>query len=135
MYHSYGKIRHNRVECDGYKFDSQQEKDYYLVLKNKLICGEIRDIKIHPSYTLQEKFTKNGKNYRKIYYSADFAFYDVAKSKYRVIDVKGFETPVFKLKHKLFEYKYPMYELELMRKLKSGWTSAPKKRRSKKSIK
>jgi len=131
MYHSYGSIRHTRVAVDNYKFDSQLEAEYYSMLKERKLEGTIKDLLIHPSYTLQDKFTKNGKNYRKIYYSADFAFYDVALDKYRVIDVKGFETPVFKLKQKLFEYKYP-YDLELMRKLKGGWTSAPKKRRKKK---
>jgi len=132
MYHSYGKIRHSKVEIDGYKFDSQKEADYYLVLKDRLRSKEIRDLSIHPKYILQEKFRKNNKLYRPITYSADFAFYDTKEQRYRVIDVKGFKTDVFKLKQKMFEYKFPEHNLELMRELKSGWTSVPPKKKKKK---
>ena len=132
MYHSYGKIRHSKVELDGYKFDSKKEADYYLILKGKLVDNKIRDLLVHPKYILQEKFIKNNKLYRPITYSADFAFYDSEVNHYRVIDVKGFKTDVFKLKQKMFEYKFPEYNLELMRELKGGWTNEePKKKRKK----
>ena len=30
-------------------------------------------------------------------------------------DTKGHETEVFKLKHKMFEYKYPEYQLKIIK--------------------
>jgi len=32
-----------------------------------------------------------------------------------VVDVKGFETQVFKIKKKLFEYKYPELSLKVVK--------------------
>ena len=57
------------------------------------------------SFELQPRFKKEGKTYRPITYIADFVVY--YEDKTYVIDTKGAETTEFKLKKKLFEYKFP----------------------------
>ena len=97
-------------------FDSKAERDYYLlVLLPLLQNGEIATVKFQPRYELQPKFTKNGKHYRAITYVADFEVLYKDGSK-EIIDVKGMETAVFKLKRKLFEFKYPKLSLKIVRK-------------------
>lgn len=102
------------------QFDSITECDYYLSL---LYQGNYRDLEIHKSYVLQEAFTKNGKKYNEITYESDFSYYDTCFDRYRVIDVKGeILTEEFNLKRKLFEYKYPDYNLEVLRYSQTtGW--------------
>lgn len=57
-------------------------------------------------YLLQESFKINGKTRRKITYRADFSYVSTEDDKLHVVDVKGFKTDIYKLKKKLFEYKY-----------------------------
>jgi hypothetical protein len=69
--------------------------------------GQIADIKIQPSFELQPSYKKNGKTIKSIHYKADFAYYDLIHRCKVVEDVKGMKTQVYKLKKKMFEYKYP----------------------------
>ena len=75
-------------------------------------AGEISDLELQPRFLLQESFKKNGKTYRKIDYVADFKYIENGKT--IVEDVKGLQTDVFKIKHKLFEKKYPKLELRII---------------------
>ncbi|GER73405.1 hypothetical protein BpPP18_14720 [Weizmannia acidilactici] len=100
------KYRNKKTKVDGVWFDSLAEATYYRQLKWLKQAKQIKDFKIQPRYLLQEQFIKNGKTYRKIEYVADF---EVIKNDgtVEVIDIKGAPlTAVFKLKRKLFEYKY-----------------------------
>lgn len=65
-------------------------------------------------YELQPTFKKNGTTHRSITYVADFV---VVNNDWTtdVIDVKGVETQVFKIKQKLFEYKYPDKKLKVIK--------------------
>jgi hypothetical protein len=76
---------------------------------------------MQPRYMLQEAFEKNGKKYRRIDYVADFEIHHLDGS-IEVVDCKGFETTDFKIKKKLFEYKYP-HKLSLVTysKIDGGW--------------
>ena len=49
------------------------------------------------------------KNERAVKYIADFMYVETATGKIIVEDVKGFKTDVYKLKRKLFKYRYPEY--------------------------
>lgn len=103
---------HNRITMiDGIAFDSAKEARRYAQLKLFERAGEIRGLELQKEYELQPSFKKNGKTYRKISYKADFSYFDVRTGKYIVEDVKGFRTPVYKLKKKLFEYVYPDKEI------------------------
>lgn len=70
-----------------------------------------KKFRIAKSFELQPSFKKYNKTYRAITYKADFYYYDVEKEQIVIEDTKGFKTEVYKIKKKLFEYKYPDYEL------------------------
>ena len=100
------KYRNNKTEIDGYKFDSKKEAEYYLILKDREKKGEIRYLKLQYPIEIQPAFTdRQGNKIRAITYKADFYFYDRILKSWRVIDVKGFKTDVYKLKKKLLLYK------------------------------
>lgn len=83
------------VVIDNLRFDSQKEGRRYLELKLLLFQGVIRDLAIQPSFDL---FVKNIKICT---YKGDFAYLE---NDVRIIeDVKGFKTPVYKLKKKLMK--------------------------------
>jgi hypothetical protein len=116
------RIFAKKVDADGYKFDSEMEYSYYLILKERLAKGEIKDLKIHPVFLLIQEFEKNGKKWRAMNYEADFQFYDIQKEKKRIIDVKGMVLPEFEIHRKMFEYLYPSHHLEVLKYSKTtGW--------------
>lgn len=99
------KYNAKRTEVDGIKFDSQAEANYYselLILKR---TGDVVDIKLQPRFLLQEPFVKNGVKIPKVEYVADFLV-TYGDGRQEVIDVKGYKTPVYKLKRAWFEGKY-----------------------------
>ena len=57
-------------------------------------------------YNLQPSFKINGKTIREISYIADFTYTDNTTEELVVEDVKGYKTDIYKLKQKLFTYKY-----------------------------
>ena len=79
------KYRNKKVIVDGKEFDSKKEGNRYKELQN---------------------------NY-KIEYVADFKY--IENGKKIVEDVKGMQTDVFKLKHKIFEKVYPDLELRIIK--------------------
>lgn len=107
------KYRNKKVIVDDYIFDSIQESKRYKELKLLLKAGQIQNLELQPHFLLQESFKKNDKKYRKIEYIADFKYIENGKT--IVEDVKGLQTDVFKLKHKLFEKKYPDLELRIIK--------------------
>jgi len=115
------KYNNKKVTVDGIKFDSKQESDYYLHLKELQAQGEIKEFTLQPVFELQPKFTKRGINFRAITYKADFHVWLPDGTDY-VVDVKGFETADFKIKKKMFE-KTHHQELKLVAfsKIDGGW--------------
>lgn len=107
------KYHNRKTQIDMYVFDSIAESRRYKELALLEKAGKISNLKLQPRFLLQEGFKKNGKTYRKIEYIADFRY--IENDKIVVEDVKGKETEVFKLKHKLFEYHYPQYELKIIK--------------------
>lgn len=107
------KYRNKKTQVDMYVFDSIAESKRYKELALLQRAGEIQNLELQPRFLLQESFKKNGKAYRKIEYIADFMYEE--KGKVIVEDVKGMETKEFKIKRKLFEYKYPDLELKLIK--------------------
>ena len=107
----YNKYSNKKVILDDIKFDSKREGNRYMELKLLEKSGLIKELELQKEFELQPSFKKNGKTYRKITYKADFYYFDNHLGKYIVEDVKGFKTDVYKLKKKLFEFKYPDFEL------------------------
>ena len=71
--------------------------------------GRVKSLKktIIRNNNYKQTFTNaNGKHIRAISYVADFYYYDNKLGCYVVEDTKGFRTDVYKLKKKMFEYKY-----------------------------
>ena len=107
------KYKNKKTQVDMYVFDSVLEAKRYKQLALLERAGEIKNLKLQVPFLLQESFRKNGKTYRKIEYIADFKY--IENGKIIVEDVKGIQTDVFKLKHKLFEKKYPDLELRIIK--------------------
>lgn len=100
------KYHNKKVEYDGYTFDSIREKNYYIKLKLLEKAGKIKELELQKEYELQPSYKLGNKTSRKITYRADFTYKSTEDDKLHVIDVKGFRTDVYRLKKKLFEYKY-----------------------------
>lgn len=129
------KYGSKKTEIDGYTFDSQAEARYYEQLKWLLEHREIKSFRLQPRYTLLESFKKNGKTFRKTEYIADFEITHLDGS-IEVVDVKGFETPVFALKRKLFEKLYPDHKLSVVTYNKThGWIELDKLKKIRKKVK
>ena len=95
------KYRNKKVIVDGEEFDSKKEGNRYKELRLLERAGEISNLELQPRFLLQDSFKKNGRTFRKIEYVADFKYIENGKT--IVEDVKGMQTDVFKLKHKIFE--------------------------------
>jgi len=107
------KYRNKKVIVDEKEFDSKREGNRYKELKLLERAGEIKNLELQPRFLLQDSFKKNGRTFRKIEYVADFKYIENGKT--IVEDVKGMQTDVFKLKHKIFEKVYPDLELRIIR--------------------
>jgi hypothetical protein len=98
------KYNSRRIFEDGYSFDSIREYQRYTELKLMLHSGYIANLKVHPRYELIPAFEWRGQKVRAIHYEADFEY--VENGQTVIEDVKGFATQVFRLKEKLFKYRY-----------------------------
>ena len=100
------KYKNKSVEYHGIKFDSKKEMAYYIKLELLEQKGIIKDLELQKSFELQPSFKLNGKTYKKITYRADFSYVSVQDNKIHIVDTKGFRTEIYKLKKKMFAYKY-----------------------------
>ena len=113
----YKKYHNKKTVIDGIKFDSKLEAERYEQLKILERAGVIRDLELQPEYELIPSFRKNGKTWRRTLYKADFRYILAEDDSYIIEDVKGSTaviTDVFRLKQKLFEYKYPDYTISIV---------------------
>lgn len=104
------KYKNKKVEYNGIKFDSQKERNYYIKLKLLEDKGKIKDLKLQVKFELQPKFQFGNKNIQAISYIADFTYLD-EENKLHIVDVKSEATKkdkVYRLKKKLFQYKYAL---------------------------
>jgi hypothetical protein len=126
-----------KVSYNGITFDSKEELDYYLLLLDRQAKGEINYIEIHKAYELIPSYKVKGKTIKPLTYEADFVFYDNVLDIVRVVDVKGFADDVFKLKKKLFDYKFEYVNgLEVMKYAKStGWVNYDEYKKARASYK
>ena len=110
------KYHNKKVIYDGYTFDSIKEKNYYIKLKLLEKAGKIKELELQKEFELQPSYKLNNKTIRKITYRADFTYKTADDDRLHVIDVKGSKkiiTEAFKIKKKLFEYKYGI-EIEII---------------------
>jgi hypothetical protein len=108
------KYNARKVVVDGVRFDSQAEADYYEKLRDD---PAVEDLRLQPEFILLDAFRDStGKKQRAIKYRADFAYVDRNTHQAVVVEVKGVETPVWKLKYKLFLHRYPNICLVIVRR-------------------
>lgn len=113
----YRKYHNTKTVLNGIKFDSKLEAERYAQLKILECAGVIRALELQPSFDLLPSFRKNGKTWRKTVYKADFRYILAKDDRIIIEDVKGSTaviTDVFRLKQKLFEYKYPDYTISIV---------------------
>jgi hypothetical protein len=114
-YYANDKYHNRKTTIDGITFDSKREAERYCELKLLQKAGKICRLSLQPKYLLLQSFKKNGKTFREINYIADFAYHDIEKQIMVVEDVKGVETEAFKIKRKMFEAKYPEFNLVIIK--------------------
>ena len=106
------KYHNKKVVIDGIKFDSTKEGNRYRELKLMLKAGEIYNLRLQVPYELVPKVTgrepTTGRmvTERRMTYVADFVYVDRRTGKEVVEDAKGFRTPEYKCKRKIFLWRY-----------------------------
>jgi hypothetical protein len=96
---------------DGITFDSKSEMSSYQLLRKYNI-----DFEYHPIYELQPEFVApDGKKIRPISYEGDFLIKRPEGN--LLVDTKGMETDIFKMKRKMLLYKHGVV-IHCMRSLK-----------------
>ena len=108
------KFHNKKTIVDGILFDSQMESHYYLYLKELKEQGVVVDFKLQPVFILQEGFNKDGKKIQPIKYIADFEV-TYNDGHVEIIDVKGKITEAFRIKRKIFLYKYRNVDFKCVR--------------------
>lgn len=101
------KYKNTKVVINGVKYDSKFEASELLKLKKYQEYGLIKDLIFKPKY----EFIVNGepikyvgkKRSNKLTYTADAKYYDNKLRQTVVVDIKGFETAVFKIKRALMK--------------------------------
>lgn len=105
------KYHAKKVNVDGIVYDSKKEAKRASVLEQQAKYGLISNLQRQVVFELQPGYVNNqGKKIRPITYIADFQY--KKDGKLIVEDVKGgnaTKTPEYRIKKKLFEYKYPEY--------------------------
>jgi hypothetical protein len=100
--HKYGA---QSIEHDGIKFSSKLEGRYYQQLKMRQSSGDVlfflRQVPIHLAGGTK--------------YVCDFEVF-LSDGTVEFVDVKGFETELFKLKRKQVEASYP-FEIKIIKKV------------------
>ena len=106
------KYRAVATEVDGIRFASKKEAKRWNELKLLERAGKISRLERQPRYVI-----RFGLGEKICTYVADFSYWDheiPAGERHHVAeDVKGVQTPLFKLKAKLFRALYPHIELRL----------------------
>lgn len=106
------KYNAKSTTIDGIKFPSLREANRYRELKLLERAGEISNLELQPRFELHPKFkNKDNGNIRAIHYVADFRYIEGDQT--IIEDSKGVQTPEFKIKRKLFLFKYPDLTLRI----------------------
>lgn len=105
-----GKLRRQskywaeRTKVDEIDFDSKKEANRYNELRILEKAWKITNLRLQPKFLLQESFKYNWCTEKRVSYVSDFAY--TQDNEKIVEDVKWFKTDIYKIKRKLFLYKY-----------------------------
>lgn len=92
------KYRNKKVQHEGHSFASKLEAAVYQVLKLRQKAGEIDIIK-HQDYVYLSQ--------ARIPYIVDFKIFDWKLGDFSWVEAKGFETPEWRIKKRLWSYYGP----------------------------
>lgn len=92
----YGAVK---VTIDGVTFASKAEGRHYETLRARLYAGLIHDLELQPKFPLIVAGVTVGN------YIADFKYY-LSDGELVVDEVKGFKTPIYRLKKRIVEAFY-----------------------------
>lgn len=104
------KYRNQPIVLDGIRFASKLEARYFSQLKLREKAGEVFYVELQKRYPL---IGPDGLLVAT--YVADFVFWDQRESRQRIVDLKGIETDVFKIKKKLMKSLLGL-EVEIIKK-------------------
>ena len=112
---AYNKFKNHKVKNILGNFASKLEYKHYLLLKAKEQKGEITTLK------RQVRIKLGNAKECKVYYVADFVYYDNIENIWVVMDSKGVATDTFKVKLKwlLDSYSHFRFDLVYNNKLES----------------
>lgn len=108
------KYGRRKKTLDGIEFDSTVEAEAYRIMKLWFAGGATLGFELQPAFILQDGFRDTGGKWRRaVKYVADFRFIRVTDGVTVVVDAKGFKTPAFRIKEKLFRQKFPNLDLQI----------------------
>ena len=111
---SVAKYRAIPTVIDGIRFDSRAEAFRYSELLLLQKAGKIKDLQVHPVFELLPKMIgPYGVKLRAVKYEADFQYLE--EGSLVVEDVKGMETPMFRLKLNLFCRNFPFVDFRIVK--------------------
>lgn len=112
---TYSKYKNKKTIVEGIEFDSKKEAEYYLRYKTLEKFGKIKNLVLQEKFPFiingvpvvirSERYPKG----RTTSYRADFSFFDIESGAWRVVDIKGVQTDLFKLKRALVEAIYGVH--------------------------
>lgn len=100
------KYGNQKYIVDGLLFDSKKEATRYSELMLLFKAGEISKLERQKPFELIPTRNYSGICVRGCKYVADFYYYDKTKSEYIAEDTKGYPTPEYIVKKKIFLEKY-----------------------------
>ena len=104
---AYNKFKNKRVKNNLGNFASKLEYKHFLLLKAKEQKGDISHLK------KQVRIKLGNSKECKVYYVADFVFYDNIESIWVVMDSKGKPTDTFKVKYKWVLDTYSNFRFDI----------------------
>ncbi|MES5429863.1 DUF1064 domain-containing protein [Enterococcus gallinarum] len=98
------KYSNHKIVIGGIKFDSVAEAKYLSFAIEYAKANDL-ELRLQEKFELQPKYCLGKKTVRAITYTPDYTFWSDDKL-VKVVDVKGMQTEAFKIKAKLFCFKY-----------------------------
>lgn len=106
------KFNAQKTEINWVKFASKIEANVY----SFLLSEGVEILELQPKFELQEKYRHEWEAIRAINYVSDFrVLYNWHEF---IVEVKGMQTPEWKLKKKMFHKKFPHEKLIVVKSLK-----------------
>lgn len=98
------KFGNEQVDTGTHKFPSKKEARRFEELFLLYTAGQIRELKLQPSFTLQESYiTPAGERIRAIRYVADFSYIEGGRLVVEDVKSRATRTPTYLIKRKLMQ--------------------------------